>query len=71
MLFKSILVALIATSSSLALPQASQGAATISEPTIITAKKVVHTLLDHSPFISDYTTTVVFTQQPPPSSTPA
>ncbi|KAH8829019.1 hypothetical protein DL96DRAFT_1596328 [Flagelloscypha sp. PMI_526] len=73
MLFPSILVALIATSSVLALPQprASLGAATITEPTIITAKKVIHTLLDHSPFISDFTTTVVFTQQPPPSSTPA
>ncbi|KAH8822365.1 hypothetical protein DL96DRAFT_1714693 [Flagelloscypha sp. PMI_526] len=39
--------------------------ATISEATVITAKKVIHTLLDHAPYLSDFTTTFAFTQEPP------
>ncbi|KAH8826493.1 hypothetical protein DL96DRAFT_1608140 [Flagelloscypha sp. PMI_526] len=71
MLFKALTtLSLLAISLVSAVPAQVRDDATITEPTVLTAKKVVHTLIDHSPFIQDFTTTIVFTQLPP-SATPS
>ncbi|KAH9474393.1 hypothetical protein JR316_0012851 [Psilocybe cubensis] len=35
-----------------------------AEPTVLTAKRVYHTVIDQSPFLVERTSTVVWTQSP-------
>ncbi|PPQ97993.1 hypothetical protein CVT26_003055 [Gymnopilus dilepis] len=45
--------------------------AVAEEPVTVTAKKVYNTLIDHSPFMVQRTTTVVWTQTPSSTSSQA